>query len=242
MVFAKQLREGVRRGRIRCSVRIWQRLHVKVGGAYPMDEGHIVVDSIEPITLKKVTNDLARESGFESRKALLETAEARARQSGLPDSLSLPTSRWLGVGLRTDQAQTRHARECLRLLRGVHRQAVLLNQQVMRRGSLAASMAASRRPYMEGKLESGYLIKQTAKEPIQLFVLLERSTRQFRACRNSHECTEVAQDLVVSNDYDIERRSGALRSPEAGQSESSYRGNHRRIARAVLGPHLSPLA
>src|SRR5204862_460762 len=31
MVFAKPLREGVRRGRIRCSVRIWQHLHVKVG-------------------------------------------------------------------------------------------------------------------------------------------------------------------------------------------------------------------
>ena len=40
-----------------------------------MDEGHIVVDSIEPITLKKVTSDLARESGFESRKALLENAK-----------------------------------------------------------------------------------------------------------------------------------------------------------------------
>jgi len=75
MVFAKQLREGVRRGRIRCSVRIWQRLHVKVGGAYPMDDGHIIVDSIEQITLKDVTSDLARESGFESRKALLETAK-----------------------------------------------------------------------------------------------------------------------------------------------------------------------
>jgi hypothetical protein len=75
MVFAKELREGVRRGRIRCTVRIWQRLHVKVGGAYPMDEGHVVVDSIEPITLTQVTSELARESGFASRKALLEKAK-----------------------------------------------------------------------------------------------------------------------------------------------------------------------
>ena len=75
MVFAKELREGIRRGRIRCTVRIWQRQHVKVGGAYPMDEGHVVVDSIEPITLKQVTNELARESGFPSRKALLEKAK-----------------------------------------------------------------------------------------------------------------------------------------------------------------------
>ena len=44
MVFTKRLREGVRRGRIRCSVRIWTRPHVKVGGRYPMDDGHIVDD------------------------------------------------------------------------------------------------------------------------------------------------------------------------------------------------------
>jgi hypothetical protein len=75
MVFAKELREGVRRGRIRCTVRIWQRLHVKVGGAYPMDDGSVVVDSIEQITLKDVTSELARESGFPSRKALLEKAK-----------------------------------------------------------------------------------------------------------------------------------------------------------------------
>ena len=74
MVFAKQLREGVRRGRIRCSVRIWQRAHVKAGGRYRMDDGHIVVDSIEEIRLKQVTRELARESGFPSVKALLEVA------------------------------------------------------------------------------------------------------------------------------------------------------------------------
>ena len=42
MVFTKRLREGIRRGRIRCSVRIWTRPHVKVGGCYAMDEGQIV--------------------------------------------------------------------------------------------------------------------------------------------------------------------------------------------------------
>ena len=75
MVFTKKLRDGVRRGRIRCSVRIWQRLHVKVGGRYPMDDGSIVVDSIEPIKRKDITYDLARESGFESVKDLLGTAK-----------------------------------------------------------------------------------------------------------------------------------------------------------------------
>ena len=75
MVFTKGLREGVRRGRIRCSVRIWKNLHVKVGGRYPMDEGHIVVDSVDAIEMTDITEDLARESGFSSVENLLETAK-----------------------------------------------------------------------------------------------------------------------------------------------------------------------
>jgi hypothetical protein len=75
MVFTKRLREGIRRGRIRCSVRIWQRAHVKVGGRYPMDDGHVVVDSIVPIAIDDVTYDLARESGFESVEDLLGMAK-----------------------------------------------------------------------------------------------------------------------------------------------------------------------
>lgn len=75
MVFTKKLRDGVRRGRIRCSVRIWQRPQVKAGGRYPMDDGHIVVDSIEEIRMKDITHDLAREGGFESVADLLGTAK-----------------------------------------------------------------------------------------------------------------------------------------------------------------------
>jgi len=74
MVFTKRLREGIRRGRIRCSIRIWTRLQVKVGGRYRMDDGHIVVDSISPIAISDVTYDLARESGFESVDDLLQMA------------------------------------------------------------------------------------------------------------------------------------------------------------------------
>ena len=65
MVFTKRLREGIRRGRIRSSIRIWTRPHVKVGGRYRMDEGHIVVDSIVPMAVTDITYDLARESGFD---------------------------------------------------------------------------------------------------------------------------------------------------------------------------------
>jgi hypothetical protein len=75
MQFTKRLREGIRRGRIRCSVRIWNRPHVKAGGRYAMEEGQIVVDSIVPIRLKDVTPDLAQESGFSSVKDLLQIAK-----------------------------------------------------------------------------------------------------------------------------------------------------------------------
>ncbi|HKB11759.1 MAG TPA: hypothetical protein VKD69_13950 [Vicinamibacterales bacterium] len=74
MQFTKRLREGIRRGRIRCTVRIWQRPHVKVGGRYRMDEGHVVVDSIEPIDAADITDDLARESGFDGVDDLMQIA------------------------------------------------------------------------------------------------------------------------------------------------------------------------
>src|SRR4051794_5916189 len=75
MLFTKRLRERIRRGRIRCSVRIWQQPRVKVGGRYRMDDGHVVVDSITPIRRREITYDLARESGFDSVEDLLQTAK-----------------------------------------------------------------------------------------------------------------------------------------------------------------------
>lgn len=93
MVFTKRLREGVRRGRIKCSVRIWTRPHVKVGGRYPMDTGQIVVDSITPIGLGDITDDLARESGFSDVKSLLETAK-----HGSGDNVYLIRFRYLPPG------------------------------------------------------------------------------------------------------------------------------------------------
>jgi len=75
MQFTKKLREGVRRGEITSSVRIWMRLHVRVGGRYRMEEGEIEVDSIEPIGFPDITPELARESGFLGVLDLLKTAK-----------------------------------------------------------------------------------------------------------------------------------------------------------------------
>jgi hypothetical protein len=75
MVFTKRLRDGVRRGEITVSVRIWKSPRVKVGGRYPMEEGHIEVDSIEPIGLPDITPQLARASGFLGVLDLLRVAK-----------------------------------------------------------------------------------------------------------------------------------------------------------------------
>jgi hypothetical protein len=48
VLFTKRLRDRIRRGEITCSVRIWMRPHVKVGGRYRMDESEIEVEAIFP--------------------------------------------------------------------------------------------------------------------------------------------------------------------------------------------------
>ena len=94
-MFTKRLREGIRRGRIRCSVRIWTAPHVKVGGHYRMDAGHIVVDSLASIAVTDVTDDLARESGFESVQDLLQIAKhGRGDQVYLIRFHYLPPGGW----------------------------------------------------------------------------------------------------------------------------------------------------
>jgi hypothetical protein len=84
MMFAKLLRDGVRRGEITCSVRIWARPRVRVGGRYRMENGEIEVDSIEPIGLPDITPELARESGFLGVLDLLKVAK-----HGLGDNIYL---------------------------------------------------------------------------------------------------------------------------------------------------------
>ena len=75
MTFTKRLRDGVRRGEITCSVRIWTRPHVKAGNRYRMEDGEIEVDSIEQIALQEITPQLARDSGFLGVIDLLKVAK-----------------------------------------------------------------------------------------------------------------------------------------------------------------------
>jgi hypothetical protein len=75
MMFAKPLRERVRSGEITTSVRIWQTARVRVGGRYPLLDGHIEVTRLQEVDLDDVTEAMAREGGFESLEALMATAK-----------------------------------------------------------------------------------------------------------------------------------------------------------------------
>ena len=74
MTFTKRLREPIMRGEITCSVRIWQRPQVKVGGRYALGTGYIEVTAMREIALSDVTPALARRSGFAGVVDLLKVA------------------------------------------------------------------------------------------------------------------------------------------------------------------------
>ena len=75
MHFIAKLRDGIRDGEITSTIRIWQSPRVRVGGRYEMPPGHVVVDSIMPISLRDVTGDMARRSGFDGVVDLLKVAQ-----------------------------------------------------------------------------------------------------------------------------------------------------------------------
>jgi len=81
MQFTKRLHDDITSGKITCSIRIWQRPHVKVGGRYKLEAGEIEVDSIRRIELRDVTPALARKSGFNGVVDLLKVAKHGAGEN-----------------------------------------------------------------------------------------------------------------------------------------------------------------
>lgn len=75
MQFLRELRDRVRSGEITCSVRLWQRPHVRVGGRYPLPPGSIEVTAVLEMSLADVTPALARRSGFSGLVELLKIAK-----------------------------------------------------------------------------------------------------------------------------------------------------------------------
>ena len=91
MMFAKPLRERIRAGEITTSVRIWLTPRVKIGGRYRLLDGHIEVRRLQEIDLGDVTEAMAREGGFESLEALMETARhGRGERVFLVDFVFVP--------------------------------------------------------------------------------------------------------------------------------------------------------
>jgi hypothetical protein len=75
MQFLRTLRERIRKGEITCSIRLWQRPNVRVGGRYALAPGEIRVTSPLEISPADVTPELARRSGFTGVVELLKVAK-----------------------------------------------------------------------------------------------------------------------------------------------------------------------
>jgi hypothetical protein len=81
MKFTKALHEPIIRGEVTCSVRIWQRPHVKAGGRYALGSGAVHVTSIRQIGMEDITPALARRSGFQGIVDLLKIAKHGAGET-----------------------------------------------------------------------------------------------------------------------------------------------------------------
>jgi hypothetical protein len=75
MTFTKRLHAQIMAREVTCSVRIWRRPHVRVGGVYRLGAGAVEVTGLREITLADVTPDLARRSGFAGVVDLLKVAK-----------------------------------------------------------------------------------------------------------------------------------------------------------------------
>jgi hypothetical protein len=75
MSFTKRLHQPIMAGDVTCSVRIWQKPRVKVGGVYRLGPGAIEVTGLREIALADITPALARRSGFAGVVDLLKVAK-----------------------------------------------------------------------------------------------------------------------------------------------------------------------
>src|ERR1700759_3746713 len=75
MTFTKRLHDPIIAGEVTCSVRIWHRPRVKVGGRYQLGSGEVEVTSVREIGWEDITPTLARRSGFAGVVDLLKVAK-----------------------------------------------------------------------------------------------------------------------------------------------------------------------
>lgn len=75
MKFTRRLHGAIIAGDVTCSVRIWFRPRVKVGGRYDLGPGAVEVTGIREIGFSDITPALARRSGFAGVVDLLKVAK-----------------------------------------------------------------------------------------------------------------------------------------------------------------------
>ena len=75
MQFTKKLRPFIKSGEVTTSIRVWKKPRVKVWGRYKLEEGIVVVTSIQEISFSDISENLAKESGFTCVADLIKTAK-----------------------------------------------------------------------------------------------------------------------------------------------------------------------
>ncbi len=75
MVFKRELRPRVVDGTITQTIRIWTSPHVKAGGRYRFEDGHLCVTAVREITLGDINAAMAKRSGFDNVIELLRVAK-----------------------------------------------------------------------------------------------------------------------------------------------------------------------
>jgi hypothetical protein len=68
------IRERVVRGEITETVRVWLRPRAKVGGRYALGSGSIEVTSVTEVAPERITDALARRTGFKDADDLMKVA------------------------------------------------------------------------------------------------------------------------------------------------------------------------
>ena len=180
MLFKARFHEGIRNGDIRCTVRIWMRPRVKVGGRYALGAGAIVVDRIYEATLEDITPALARRCGFSSVLDLVKTAkhgagervfvvdfhyDAAGRAGRRPSTDAVPVDELMKIAGRLDAMDRRApngawTRATLRLIadRPGVRAAVLARSLGRRRDEFKRDVRKLKNLGLTFSLEIGYRV------------------------------------------------------------------------------------
>lgn len=77
MLFSKRFWPGLADGSITLAFRRWKRATVKAGGTLQSPVGQLAIEAVEHTSLRAISADDAKRSGFETKAALLRELEKR---------------------------------------------------------------------------------------------------------------------------------------------------------------------